>query len=112
MQIPSQNIFFNPGPFLVPHFFQNKNLEGAKIEKEKFQSNEGKFKNNESKYEEYAPFGFSHPHQIVFTKNLELLKSKYQRLMSPNLEWDLWKNLYISVGQASFFEKMSVCSLI
>ena len=48
----------------------------------------------------------SHPYQIVFTKNFELLKSRYRKLMSPILEFDLWNMFYISEGEAFFFEKM------
>ena len=50
----------------------------------------------------------SHPYQLVFKKNFELLKSHYQRLMSPNLETDLWDLFYKQEGQFSFFERMWV----
>ena len=46
------------------------------------------------------------PNQNVFSKNFELLKTQYQKTMSPNLEIDLWKFFYVSEGEASFFEKM------
>lgn len=48
----------------------------------------------------------SNPYQVGFLKNFELLKSKYRRQMSPNLELDLWKSFYDFEGQSSFFEKM------
>lgn len=56
--------------------------------------------------QEHAHFHFSHNYQTLFSKSFELLKNKFQRRMSPNFEIDLWKKLYVSVGNVSFFEKM------
>ena len=49
---------------------------------------------------------FSTPYQIVFTKNFELLKSHYRKLMSPILDFEIWRILFVSEGEALFFDKM------
>ena len=103
MPITSINNIFISETFLVPHFLKIQNPP-QRMETEIMEF--AKFHPFELNCQEHTHFEFSHPHQIVFTKNFELLKNKYQRRMSPNLEIDLWKQLYISVGQTSFFEKM------
>lgn len=102
MQITSLNALFMSPPLLIfqtPQISESAHLEkchhyidGEPVETKNFQT--------------HSHFEFSHPHQIVFSKNFELLKNKYQRLMSPNLEINLWKQLYVSVGQTLFFSKM------
>lgn len=50
--------------------------------------------------------GFDAAHQIVFTKNFELLKVKYRRKMSPFLDLDLFHSFYFSEGRNLFLEEM------
>ena len=45
-------------------------------------------------------------YQVVFSKNFELLKVKYRKLMTPNLEVDLFNALYVYESHFSFFEEM------
>ena len=97
MQIASLNNLFMSHPLLIS--------ESVRFELEKFHHIEERPIETKC-FQNHAHFEFSHPHQIVFSKNFELLKNKYQRLMSPNLEIDLWRQLYVSVGQTLFFNKM------
>ena len=102
MEITSRNIFLISSPFLIFQHNYLQNLENAA------QQNYEKFLISETICQEHAHFHFSHHYQTLFSKNFELLKNKFQKLMSPNFEIDLWKKLYIFVGNVSFFEKMWV----
>ena len=49
---------------------------------------------------------YSNPCQEVFTRNFELLKIKYRKQMTPNLDFDLLEAIYKEEDSSLFFEKM------
>ena len=100
MAIP-RNIFLISSPFLI---FQHNSLQSLESAPKKYE----KSRISETICQEHAHFHFSHTNQALFSKNFELLKNKFQRRITPNFEIDLWKKLYIFVGNVSFFEKMWV----
>lgn len=51
-------------------------------------------------------FTYSNPCQDVFTRNFELLKIKYRKQMTPNLDFDLLEAIYKEEDSSLFFDKM------
>lgn len=50
-------------------------------------------------------FTYSNPCQEVFTRNFELLKIKYRKQMTPNLDFDLLEAIYKVEDSSLFFGK-------
>ena len=53
-------------------------------------------------------FKYSNPCQEVFTRNFELLKIKYRKQMTPNLDFDLLEAIYKEEDSSLFFDKMYI----